>query len=56
MFRRVITVLAAVVLTAGAGSSATAAPQSAADLLDVPKLLEDLSHTDTAVREQRKAE
>jgi hypothetical protein len=51
MFRRVITVLAAVVLTAGAGRSARAAPQSAAELLDVPKLLEDLSHTDTAVRD-----
>jgi len=55
MFRRVITVLAAAVLTAGAGSSsnssAIAAPQSSANLLDVPKLLEDLSHTDTAVRD-----
>jgi tetratricopeptide (TPR) repeat protein len=44
-------VLAAVVLTTGAGSIARGAPQSAADLLDVPKLLDDLSHTDTKVRD-----
>jgi tetratricopeptide (TPR) repeat protein len=31
--------------------AARAAPQSAADLLDVPKLLDDLSNTDSAVRQ-----
>jgi tetratricopeptide (TPR) repeat protein len=51
MFRRVLTVLSAVVLTAGAVAVTHAAPQAAGDLLDVPKLLEDLSHTDTAVRD-----
>ena len=54
MFRRLPTVLAAVVLAAGAGiagSAARAAPSDAADLLEVPRLLDDLSHTDTAVRD-----
>ena len=51
MFRRLSTVLAAVVLAAGAGSAAHAAPSNAADLLDIPHLLDDLSHTDTAVRD-----
>src|SRR5688572_20408256 len=54
MFRRLPTVLAAVILAAAAasaGSSAHAAPSDAADLLEVPRLLDDLSHTDTAVRD-----
>ena len=43
--------LTAAVLTAGAPAVARGAPQAPADLLDVPKLLEDLSNTDTAVRD-----
>lgn len=50
MFRRIPSALLAIVLVTGAAGATFAAPQSAADLLDVPRLLDDLSHTDTAVR------
>jgi tetratricopeptide (TPR) repeat protein len=51
MSRRISVLLAAVVLAAGSGGHAQAAPSDAADLLQIPRLLDDLSHTDTAVRD-----
>jgi tetratricopeptide (TPR) repeat protein len=43
-------IFALVIVLALAAQTAGAAPQAAAELLDVPRLLDELSHTDTAVR------